>query len=151
MPTLGDIVLAAAHKDALVSDCVQLTERRIAARGGLRGAAVKTGVAMLKAARPDILQRAVQVLLPDFVTALDPLFQEYAAAPAGAGFAVFIQRRREAAVAALLGVADTRVSRVQNSAVKSLYGRLRGDAEGEVGAALPEFATLLAGRIGGAI
>ncbi|MDR3414874.1 MAG: hypothetical protein P4L83_01695 [Nevskia sp.] len=141
--------MAAAHKDALVADCVQLTERRIAARGGLRGAAVKTGMAMLKTARPDILQRAMQVLLPDFVTALDPLYQDFVAV-SGAGradFAGFLRGRSGAAVDALLGVADARVARVQNGAVKSLYGRLRGDAENEVGAALPELAALLASRL----
>jgi hypothetical protein len=146
VPALADIVLTAANKDALVADCVKLTESRIASRGGLRGAAVKTGIAVLKKARPDILQRAVQALLPEFVTALDPLYQDFAAAPARgrrSDFSQFLQQHSDGAVEALLGVTDARVERVHNSAVKSVYARLRGGAEHEVGAALPEFGTLL--------
>ena len=144
MPALADIVLTAKNKDALVADCVQLTEGRIAGRGGLRGLAMKTSLSLLKAARPDILPRAMQALLPDFVTALEPLYQDYlAATDRQADFASFLQGRPDAAVGALLGVADARAGRVQNPAVKSVYARLRGDAEHEVGAALPDFARLL--------
>lgn len=45
---------------------------------------------------------------------------------------------------ALLGVTDARAGRVHNAAIKSVYARLRGGAENEVGAALPDFARLLA-------
>ncbi len=146
MPTLADIVLTVQNKDAFVADCVKLTEGRIAARGGLRGIAMKTGLSLLKTARPDILPRAMQALLPDFVVALDPLYQDFVAArPSGrqADFASFLQRRSDAAVDALLQVTDHRAGRVQNPAIKSVYARLRGGAESEVGAALPEFARLL--------
>jgi Family of unknown function (DUF6918) len=143
MPALADIVLTAQNKDALVADCVHLTEGRIAARGGLRGIAMKTSLSLLKAARPDILPRAMQALLPDFVGALDPLYQDFAAAPGQQDFASFLQRRSDTAVEALLQVTDDRAARVQNAAVKSVYARLRGGAESEVGAALPDFARLL--------
>ena len=146
MPALADIVLTAQNKDALVADCVHLIDGRVAARGGLRGIAMKTSLSLLKAARPDILPRAMQALLPDFVVALDPLYQDFVAAPPSgrqADFASFLQRRSDAAVEALLQVTDHRAGRVQNPAIKSVYARLRGGAESEVGAALPEFAQLL--------
>ncbi len=76
MPALADIVLTMQGKDALVSDCVQLVENRVARRGGLRGITLKTGLAVIKAARPDIVQRAVRRLLPEFVASLEPLYQE---------------------------------------------------------------------------
>lgn len=143
MPALADIVLTAANKDALLADCVKLTESRIADRGGVRGTAVKAAVAMVRKAIPDILQRAVGLLLPEFVVALDPLYQEFAAAPAGADFGHFLQRRSDAAVGAVLGVTDARAAKVKNAVVKSVYARLRGNAEHEVGAALPEFGAIL--------
>ncbi len=146
MPALADIVLTVHNRDAFVADCVRLTEGRIAARGGLRGIAMKTSLSLLKAARPDILPRAMQALLPDFVVALDPLYQDFVAMPPAdrqADFASFLQRRSDAAVGALLQVTDNRAGRVQNPAVKSVYARLRGGAESEVGAALPDFARLL--------
>jgi hypothetical protein len=143
MPSLADIVLTAHNKDALVGDCVQFTERHVAARGGLRGLAVKTGLSMLKAARPDVLPRAMRSLLPEFVAALDPLYQDYLAAGGRGNFASFLQRHSGQAVQAMLGVTDARAERAHNAAIKSVYARLRGGAESEVGAALPGFAQLL--------
>ena len=152
MPALADIVLTAKHKNALVADCVHLTESRIAGRSGLRGIALKTSLSLLKAARPDILPRAMQALLPDFVAALDPLYQDYlAATDRQANFASFLQHRSDAAVSALLGVTDARAASAQNPAIKSVYARLRGGAENEVGAALPDFASLLSSYLSPAI
>ena len=106
--------------------------------------ATMSALGQLKAARPDILPRAMQALLPDFVVALDPLYQDYlAASDRPADFASFLQDRSDAAVDALLGVTDARAARVHNPAIKSVYARLRGGAESEVGAALPDFASLL--------
>jgi hypothetical protein len=142
MPVLADIVLTAKNKDPLVASCVQLVETRVAGRGGLRGIALKTGLAMLKSARPDILPRAMQALLPDFVAALEPLYQDWLRAGSG-DFAAFLQRHSARTVQALLGVTDARAARAHNAAIKGVYGRLRGGAEQEVEAALPQFAQLL--------
>ncbi|HWY25141.1 MAG TPA: hypothetical protein VNX47_09495 [Nevskia sp.] len=135
--------MTAQNKDPLVADCVQLVEGRVAARGGLRGLALKTGLSVLKSARPDVLPRAMQALLPEFVSALDPLYQDYTVAGARPDFASFLQQHRERTVEALLGVTDSRAAQARNAAIKSVYARLRGGAEQEVEAALPQFAQLL--------
>lgn len=146
MPALADIVLSAQNKDPLIAGCVQLVESRVAARGGLRGIALKTGLSVLKSARPDVLPRAMQSLLPEFVQSLDPLYQDYLGAPAG-DFGSFLQRHSGRTVQALLGVTDARAGRARNAALKSVYARLRGGAEQEVDAALPQFALLLSGYV----
>jgi len=147
MPALADIVLTARNKDPLVADCVRLVEDRVANRGGLRGIALKTGLSMLKGARPDILPRAMQALLPDFVGALEPLYQDYLSAEKGRDFAGYLEQHRRRTVEALLGVTDARAARIHNSAIKGVYARLRGGAEQEVDAVLPQFAQLLSGRL----
>ena len=147
MAALADIVLTPAKKDALQADCVRLAEAQIARLGGLRGITLKTGLAVIKAARPDILQRAVARLLPEFIATLDPLYQECAAAGAAGGFAGFLEKRKAEAVQAMLGVTDRRAAANSSSAVRSLYQRLRPGAEREVQAALPEFAAALARRL----
>jgi len=143
MPALADIVLTARNKDPLIADCVRLVESRVASRGGLRGVALKTGLSVLKGTRPDILPRAMQALLPDFVGALEPLYRDYLSAGGDSDFAGYLERHRERTVGALLGAADARAARIHNSAVKGAYARLRGGAEQEVEAALPQFAQLL--------
>lgn len=147
MPALADIVLTARNKDPLVADCVRLVEDRVASRGGLRGIALKTGLSVLKSARPDILPRAMQALLPDFVDALEPLYQDYLASGGGRDFAGYLEQHRERTVEALLGATDGRAARSHNSAIKGVYARLRGGAEQEVDAALPQFARLLSGFV----
>jgi hypothetical protein len=142
---LADIVLTPAKKDPLLADSTQLAQAQISRSRGLRGITLRTGLAVVKAARPDILERAVARLLPEFVAALDPLYQQWAKAPAASrgGLAAFLDKRSDQAVAAMLGVADARAEASHNVAVKSLYGRLRKGAEKEIGAAMPEFGALL--------
>ncbi|GAC1631401.1 MAG: hypothetical protein NVS9B10_24780 [Nevskia sp.] len=153
-PSLADILLGAGPDHAaglhdtapLVGACVALIERHVADRGGFKGIALKTGLAMAKAAKPQILTRAAQRLLPEFALALEPLYRQFRAA-GEPDFAAFLLRREPLAVAALLTVADRRIADSPNAALKTVYGRLRGGAETEVGALLPGLAGLIAQRL----
>ena len=141
MKTLADVLLEPGRQDALIRDAVRLIEDHVGSRSGLRGMSLKTGLAMVKAARPGILDRAVRRLLPEFAQALDPLYQEFRSMP-GRDFAGFLQKNSGRATAALLAVADRHIG--QASAVaQAAYGKLRGSAEAEVGAALPALARLI--------
>lgn len=145
MKTLADILLAPHQREAVVEDAVRLIEAHVASRGGLRGMSLKTGLAMLKAARPGILDRAVQRLLPEFSRALDPLYQEFRRSN-DRDFSVFLQKHSGRASAALLEVADLRV-RQASGTVQGAYARLRGVAEEEVGAAVPALSKLVRGYL----
>lgn len=153
-PTLADILWGAdaGHAGpardgaALVAECVTLVERHVATRGGLKGLALKSGLGMAKAAKPQILDRAMQRLLPEFATALEPMYARFRST-GSADFAAFLARHEREAVAALLRVADRRVEASSNGAIKSVYARLRGGAEAEVAAVLPGLAGLLATRL----
>lgn len=142
MASLPDILLAPQRKDTLVADCVQLIEDHVATRGGIRGVAMKTGVSMLKGAKPDVLQRAVSALLPDFAQALDPQYQ--ACRKSGQDFAAALQARADGTVAALLGIADRRIQLTQIKGAKTLYSRLRGSAEDEIRQLLPRLVQIIA-------
>lgn len=143
MSSLADILLAAHHRDELIADAARLVEQHIQQRGGLKGMGLKTGLALLKAARPDILERASQRMLPDMVRALEPLYQEFRGSGVG-DFAVFLDRRADTAVELLLGVADAKVAAAQNAAAKSAYQKFRGGAAEEVRGLLPRIGKLVA-------
>ena len=140
--TLTDLLLAPQRRQQLIVDCVQLIEAHVEQRGGLKGMALKTGMAMLKKAKPALLPRATALLLPEFVAALEPLHQEFRAS-GGADFRGFMLSRSDAATLALLQVADARIDESDSAAVKSTYFRLRGSAEIEVAAAIPRLAELI--------
>ena len=145
MKTLADILLAAPQRDAVVEETVSLIESHVGSRPGLRGISLKTGLAMVKAARPSILGRAVQRLLPEFVAALDPLYGEFRDA-GGGDFAAYLRKHSGRATAALLRVADARVEQASPMA-RSAYAKFRGSAEAEVAAALPGLARLIDARL----
>jgi hypothetical protein len=142
MKTLADILSAPQHQDAFTADAVQLIESHIASRGGIKGITLKTGLAMLKAARPDILPRAVRRLQPEFSQALEPLYREFASAPQR-DFTLFLQKNAQRAAAALLAAADARVAASSNSKTRSTYARFRSTAESEVLAAMPAIGKLI--------
>lgn len=157
MKTLADMLLAPHQRDAVVDDAVQLIEAHVSGRGGLRGISLKTGLAMLKTAKPGILDRAVQRLLPDFLGALEPFHAEFRQSASQSAsqsahrsahrsevrdFGMFLQKRSPHVTAALLSVADAR-ARQASHVVQSTYARLRGSAESEVSAVLPALARLI--------
>lgn len=142
MKALVDILLASQHKKAVVADCVQLIETHVASRSGLKGMALKTGLSMLKRAKPGILERATGYLLPEFIAALEPLYQECQRSPRP-DFETFLQKHAKRTTQALLEVADRRAEESDSNTVKSTYARMRGGAEAEVLAVIPGLSRLL--------
>ncbi len=145
MSSLADVLLAPHQRDAVIADTVQLIESHISAIGGLRGISLKTGLAMVKAAKPGILVRATQRLLPDFIAALDPLYQSFRNSTER-DFSVFLRKHDRQATAALLGIADERV-RQASPGIQARYGKMRKLAEDEVRAAVPALAKLIRGYL----
>lgn len=145
MPRLADLLWAAPKRAPLISDFATLIESHVAARRGLKGIALKASFATLKSLRPGAVPRALEVLLPKFAEALDPLYQESRVRKTE--FSRFLQNHADRAAAALLSVTDARVALSHNAALKSIYARLRRGAESEVLAVLPALADLLQSRI----
>lgn len=135
-----------ARRERVVHDCVNLVEEHIASRGALRRVTLGVGLAMLKAVKPDALERAVTMLLPDFARSLEPLFQRFQASDQR-DFSQFLLHHSDAAATALIQVTDQRAEAVRNTAAKKAYAYLRESAEGEVRAALPALAGLLGRHI----
>jgi len=135
MSGLADILLTASRQRAVTMDCVAVIEQYVGGRGGLRGLGMKAGLALAKTLRPDLLPRLVGQLLPEIVAALETCYD--ASRHSGTAFAAVVVARRDGVAEALVGIADRRMQTVQNASAKSMYKRLRGDAESEVAAALP--------------
>lgn len=146
MKKLADILLAPQRKNAVISSCVKLIEDRVASRGGLQGVALKTGMAMLKAAKPGILERATARLLPEFAAALEPLHAEFRRS-GREDFTLFLQGHAQRATDALLGVADAHVARSDSATIRSTYAKLRSGAAAEVLAVIPGLASLVGGYL----
>lgn len=147
--SLSARLLAPEHFDPLAEDCVRLIEDQVRQRRGIKGVALRTGLGVLKASKPDILSRAVRNLLPEFTTALEPLYAEFREAGAS-DFSAFLNARRAQATEALLQIVDHRVERSPNGLVRSTYARLRGGAERDVDATIAPLAHIIAARLSAA-
>lgn len=104
---------------------------------------MKVGLAALKAAKPDIAERAARALTPELATALDPLYRRFVASR-GTDFGRFLAAHSAEAAESVLAVTDALLASAKNAAAKSLYQRFRGSAVDELGALLPTLGRLLA-------
>ena len=142
MKTLNEILLAGPDKDAVIAEFVKLVEGHVASRSGLRGIGLRTGLKMLKAAKPGIVERATAKLLPDFLEALDPLHQKFSQTDEK-DFPAYLQRHYKTASQALIGAADRRVARA-NPTVQSYYEKFGKDADEHVRDLLPGLSRIVA-------
>lgn len=147
MKTLADILGAPQHEQAVIADVTQLIETQVARRSGLTGMSLRTALGLARAARPDLLPRAVRRLLPDFARALEPLYQAFRQNREDRDFSVFLQKHTSEAVAALLTVADQRAAQASSGALQKTYARLRPMAEREVTAAIEPLSKLIRGYL----
>ncbi len=141
-PSLTAALLSDDHKETLADDSLRLLESRVQNSPGLKGVALRTGLGMLKSARPDLLPRAVRRLLPVFITALEPFYTEYRPAavksPQLVGdFSAFLLQRRDSVMKALLDASDELAAGSQNATVRGFYTRTRGTIAKEISGALP--------------
>lgn len=107
-----------------------------------KGFAIRTAFNMAQKAKPDLVQRGMEKLLPEFVQALEPFYAQASANPDTDFHNHLLNHRTEVANALLL-VSDRRVDEVNNRVVKSGYKKLRGKAEHEVVAAMPGIADVM--------
>lgn len=115
----------------------------LAAELARQGMAIRTGFNVIRRAKPDLVDRALRALLPEFVAALEPFYADAQAEPSSSFRDHMLQERRGIADA-LLHVSDRRVETVSNRAVRTGYARLRRHARDGLITAMPRMADVIA-------
>jgi hypothetical protein len=116
------------------------------AKGGLSGIAIKTAYKVVKGISPDFLRRAVDHLLDDFLTTLDPLYQE--AVQRGVDARQHFVSNPNRVADLLLSITDGRAARSDNQMLKKTYEKLREGAKKHVEAAVPRLGDMFSRHIG---
>lgn len=137
---LSDILNDQAIKAQVVTDCAHLIDRQVAAKGGLGGMALKAAYGVVKGIDAGYVPGAVGRILPEIVTALDPMWA--AGVQAGDPVAYLSQNQAQAADV-ILGTTDRRIANTGNGIVKSSYNKLRQSVKGDVADAVPGLAQIL--------
>lgn len=142
---LAEKLTAPEIRRDVVKACVDLVESEVANKSGLSGMAIKAGYKVVKALKPGMIPGAVDTLLPEFASAMQPLYEkasEGAADPKDA-FGKYLTTHADETADALLKVTDAKADRAKNKTVKKTYDRLRGSARENVRAAVPGLAKAL--------
>jgi hypothetical protein len=141
MPTLTEILTNDTRKSEVVDACCELIDLEVADKGGISGLAIKAGYGVVKGVKPGFIRKVVTDLLPEFATAIEPVYQD-AKTQAKAVPAFFAQNSSRVADA-LLAITDGKAQRSQSGAVKGTYEKLRGSAKKNVEAAVPRLAKMV--------
>ncbi len=141
MSSLNDVLGDEAKKPQIVDDCISLIDAEMSEKGGISGLALKAGYAAIKGVKPGFIRQVVTDLLPEFASALDPIFQE--AQGSGKPVGDFIGGERSRVADALLSITDGKAQRAKSGVVKGTYDKLRGTAKKNVEAATPRLGKLI--------
>ncbi|WP_430710233.1 DUF6918 family protein [Nodosilinea sp. AN01ver1] len=137
---LSDILNDKAVKASVVNDCALLIDRQVATKGGLGGMALKAAYGVVKGVGPGYIPGAVERILPEVVSALEPMWAE--GLQAGDPVA-HLSRNQTQAAEVILGVTDKRIAKTDNGLVRSPYNKLRQSVKGDVAGAVPGLAEIL--------
>lgn len=138
MPTLREILLSEVNFPRVVADSRRLLDGQVDRKSGLSGLAIKGGFAAIKTFRPDIIERALEDLLPSFVDKMEPFYQKWDAEGRKTTLRAYTQREAPAIATSLLSITDERARKTQHKTLKSAYEKLRPMAQKHVEEGLPE-------------
>ncbi len=143
MSQLKDVLLQAGKRPQIVTECEQLLDEEVAAKSGLTGLAVKGAFKMVKAVKPGMIHEAVDGLLDDFVSRMEPFYASWQAAPAGKTVADYFAGHASEIADALLGITDERAERSKHGTLKKAYSTLRPQGKKHVTEAMPRVGRLI--------
>jgi hypothetical protein len=141
MPTLNEILLVPGTRPKVIADCVQLINEEVDSKGGLTGLAVKGAFALVKAVKPGFVNEAVDHMLDDFVTRLEPFYAEALAKNEPVG--PLMNAKAPQVADALLAISDERAQKSTNGNLKKAYEKLRPTGKKHVEQAVPRVGRLI--------
>ncbi len=140
--TLNTILLDPARRPTVIADLQTLVDQEVSDSGGVSGAVIKTGYAAAKKIKPGLVPSAVEKLLPDFATALQPFYADYRA-QGGADFGAYLAARPDQAANALLSVTDSKAQESSSDGLRKAYSTMRPKGQKSVEQALPRLGRLI--------
>ena len=141
MPSLQDAFASEEKKNIVIDDCLHVLDQEVADKSGISGLAIKAGFKAVKGVKPGFIRGVVHDLLPEFASALDPMYQEATAAGKDVG-KYFVDNSGKAADA-LLAITDKKAVHAKNRMGKATYEKLRPQAKKNVEAAMPRLGKLI--------
>lgn len=143
MATLAEVLLNPGARPQVIRDCIALLESEVDRKSGLSGLAIKAGFKALKAAKPGMIEGAMDSLLDEFVHRLEPVHTDYVANHRAVPLEKHLSSNAARIANILLGITDERAKRSDHGLVRSTYEKLRPLASKQIEEAMPAVAQLL--------
>lgn len=137
---LSDDLLDPSKKNMVVADCTKLMDEQVASMQGVSGLAFKAGYTAVKGFAPNYCSEAIASLLPQSLTAIDPIWSE--GIQAGNPVEHLTQNTSRTADA-ILSITDAKIEKSNNKALRGVYEKLRSSAKKHVEEAVPGLAKII--------
>lgn len=124
----------------LAADCAKLIDEQVATKSGISGLALKATYGAIKGLGANYVLSAIERILPEFLTALDPIWAE--GTQTGNPVEHLAQNQTRAADQ-VLSVTDARIEKSSNGVVRGAYNKLRKSVKSDVEAAVPDLAKII--------
>ena len=141
MASLSEQLGSGDKRNQVVEDALTVLDQEVAEKGGLTGLAIKGAYKVVQSVRPGFVKQVVDGLLDDFLSALDPIYQEACEKRVASG--AYLKANSDRVADALLKVTDGKAGKTSSGGVRSAYEKLRPMAKKQVEAAAPRLASLL--------
>lgn len=124
----------------IAADCTQLIDEQVAAKGGLSGVALKATYTVIKGVSNDYVTGAVRRLLPETLSALNPIWTE------GVEYGdpvAYLSEHSDRTADLILSTTDARIAKNGGGIVGASYQKLRKSIKRDVVDAVPDLAKII--------
>ena len=137
---LSDGLLDPNKKKMVVAECTNLLAVQVAKMQGISGMALKAGYTAVRGLAPNYCAEAIERLLPESFTAIDPIWSE----GVQTGDPVkHLSQNSDLTADALLGITDAKIEKSKNTTVRGVYSKVRKSAKKHVEEAVPNLAKII--------
>jgi len=138
MSTLVEQIGKAPKRAAVISDCVELIDHQVKAKGFI----MKSAYATIKAIKKGFVSETVDALLDDWLNKLQPHYDKWAATKPSS-LSDFLTARSDDVAEDLLKVTDQRAEKTSHTTAKKMYLKMRDGAKKNVVEAIPDLAKMI--------
>jgi len=144
MKSLREIIEDPNVSQSVLTDGLRVLDEEVAKRSGIGGMAIKGAYKVIKNVQGGkTLEKAVRILMPEFVDKLDPYFTRFQEEGKGKTWEEYLRPHYGTLADELLAVTDQKIQGTDNRAVRGTYDKFRPKARKEVISSLPALARMM--------
>ena len=144
MKSLKEIIEDPKVSHSVLTDGLRVLDEEIGKRSGIGGMAIKGAYKVIKSVQSGrTLEKAVKILMPEFIDKLDPYFARFQEEGKGKTWEEYLRPHYDSLSDEFLAVTDHKIRETDNRAIRKTYDKIRPKARKEVIASLPALARMI--------